>query len=176
MTARSRTIRLIKLVREPRKVVAISESVLLLGTAELSLRVADLPRVARWFGATLEFTDAAPNLGVSALGISPSERQRLVVLTRVAQRWPLAPKGACLRHSLSAAHMLRTRNPRLRLSVGRLAAGDIAAHAWIEVNGTAVTDPGDFAPLSRGRSEPRGTSPLEGGPPASAAEGPGTTY
>jgi Transglutaminase-like superfamily len=174
MTARTKAIRLINVVRQPRKLVAIGESVLLLGTAEISLRVADLPRVARWFGATLEFTDAVPSLGVSALDISPSERQRLVVLSRVARHWPLAPKGACLRHSLSASYMLRTRRPSLRLSVGRLVAGDIAAHAWVEVNGTAVTDPGDFAPLSRrAKSEPGWSPPLEAGPPASTAEGPG---
>jgi Transglutaminase-like superfamily len=173
MTARTKTIRVINVVRRPRKLVAIGESVLLLGTAEFSLRIADLPRVARWFGATLEFTDAVPSLGDHALDISPSERQRLVVLNRVARHWPLAPKGACLRHSLSAAYMLRTRKPHLRLSVGRLAVGDIAAHAWVEVNGTAVTDPGDFAPLSRRRKPGPGQSrPPDAEPPA-LAEDPG---
>jgi hypothetical protein len=174
MTARTTTIRVINVMRQPRKLVAIGESLLLLGTAEVSLRVADLPRVSRWFGATLEFTDAIPSLGANALDISPSERQRLVVLNRVARHWPLAPKGACLRHSLSAAYVLRTRKPHLRLSVGRLAGGDIAAHAWVEINGTAVTDPGDFAPLSRrGKSEPVQGTPHEARPPASTAEGPG---
>jgi hypothetical protein len=151
MIASTGTKRFVKVLRRPQLLVAVGESVLLLATAELSLRVADLPRVARWFGATLEFTDAAPGLAVDALDISRSERQRLAVLSRVAKRWPLAPRGACLRHSLSAAHMLRSRRPRLRLSVGRTSPGDITAHAWIEVDGTAVTDPGDFEPLSRQR-------------------------
>ncbi len=152
MTARTRTIRLLNLLRRPRVLVAVGESVLLLATAEVSLRLADLPRVARWFGATLEFNDSAPGLAVHTLNISGSERRRLAVLSRVAQRWPLAPHGACLRHSLSAAHMVRSRGPRLRLSVGRTSPGDIAAHAWIEIDGTAVTDPGDFEPLARRHS------------------------
>lgn len=101
------TIKLVKVLRQPQLLVAVGESVLLLATAEASLRVADLRRVARWFGATLEFTDTAPGLAAEALDISVSERRRLAVLSRIAQRWPLAPQGACLRHSLSAAHMLR---------------------------------------------------------------------
>ncbi len=155
MTAKSQTIRLARWLRRPELVAAIGESVLLLASAELSLRVADLGRVAQWFGATLEFTDAPPGLAVETLGLSPSERRRLAVLNRVAQRWPLGPKGACLRHSLSAAHVVRSRGPKLRLSVGKRELGDIAAHAWVEVNGTAVTDPGDFEPLAR-----RGSSEL----------------
>ena len=154
MTARTGTIRLLRFLRRPQLLVAVGESVLLLATAEVSLRLADLPRVARWFGATLEFTDNAPGLAVETLDISLSERQRLAVLSRVAQRWPLAPHGACLRHSLSAAYVVRSRGPRLRLSVGRTSPGDIAAHAWIEVDGTAVTDPGDFEPLAR-RQRPK---------------------
>jgi hypothetical protein len=147
-------IRLARWLRRPELVAAVGESVLLLASAEISLRLADLPRVARWFGATLEFTDSPPVVAVAALKLSPSQCRRLAVLNRVALRWPLAPRGACLRHSLSAAHMVRSRGPQLRLSVGRQERGDIAAHAWIEVDGTAVTDPGDFDPLSR-RSTPR---------------------
>jgi Transglutaminase-like superfamily len=155
-------------MRRPHLLVAIGESVLLLATAEVSLRLAGLPRVARWFGATLEFTDVAPGVAVGALNISPAERQRLAVLGRVAQYWPLAPRGACLRHSLSAAHVVRSRGPRLRLSVGRTGPGDITAHAWIEVDGTAVTDPGDFEPLARKGKRwpgPGSSSPPEAGPP-----------
>ena len=107
MITRTGTIKLVKVLRRPQLLVAVGESVLLLATAEASLRVADLRRVARWFGATLEFTDTAPGLAVEALDISVSERRRLAVLSRIAQRWPLAPQGACLRHSLSAAHMLQ---------------------------------------------------------------------
>jgi Transglutaminase-like superfamily len=161
MTAKTQTLRLARWLRRPKLVAAVGESVVLLACAEISLRLADLPRVAEWFGATLEFTEAAPGLLVETLDLSPSERRRLAVLNRVALRWPLAPRGACLRHSLSAAYVVRSRGPRLRLSVGKRELGDIAAHAWIEVNGTAVTDPGDFEPLSRrGRSRPS-SAPLQ---------------
>jgi Transglutaminase-like superfamily len=153
-------IRLARWLRHPKLVAAIGESVVLLASAEISLRVADLRRVARWFGATLEFTDSAPGFAIHALNLSQSERRRLAVLNKVAQRWPLGPGGACLRQSLSAAHLVRSRGPQLRLSVGRQEGGEITAHAWVEVNGTAVTDPGDFAPLSR-----RMKSGLKGSPP-----------
>jgi Transglutaminase-like superfamily len=149
MISRTGTVKLVRVLRRPQLVVAVGESVILLAAAEASLRLADLPRVARWFGATLEFTEVAPVLAVDRLDLSPSECRRLAVLSRVAQRWPLAPRGACLRHSLSAAHVLRSRGPRLRLSVGRTNPGEITAHAWIEIRGTAVTDPGDFEPLAR---------------------------
>jgi hypothetical protein len=149
MTARTQTIRVARWLRRPELVAAVGESLLLMASAEICLRVSDLPRVAQWFGAHLEFTDDPPLLAIEALNLSASERRRLAVLNRVAQRWPLGPRGACLRHSLSAAHVVRSRRPRLRLSVGRTDPGDIAAHAWIEVDGTAVTDPGDFEPLAR---------------------------
>ena len=168
MTAKTGTIKLVRLLRRPQLLAAAGESVLLLATAEVSLRLAELPRVAQWFGATLEFTDTPPGLAVDTLDISPSERRRLAVLSRVARRWPLAPRGACLRHSLSAAHVVRSRSPRLRLSVGRTSPGDIAAHAWIEIDGTAVTDPGDFEPLARRRRREPGlvpSSPSEPGRP-----------
>jgi Transglutaminase-like superfamily len=168
MTAKTQTIRLARWLRRPELVVAVGESVFLLAGAEISIRLADLRRVARWFGATLEFTDATPSLAVETLGLSVSERRRLAVLSRVAQRWPLAPNGACLRHSLSAAHVVRSHGPRLRLSVGKGELGAITAHAWIEVNGTAVTDPGDFEPLvRRGSSGLRLGSSPEPGPKVS---------
>jgi hypothetical protein len=143
------TYKLGKLLRRPQLLIAMSESVLLLASAEVSVRLVDLSRAAQWFGATLEFTETPPSLAIDTLAMSPSERRRLAALGRVARRWPLAPRGACLRHSLAAAHVVRSRDPRLRLSVGRTSPGQIAAHAWIEVNGTAVTDPGDFEPLAR---------------------------
>jgi hypothetical protein len=150
--------RLDRALRRPEVPVAALESVALLTAAEISLRLADLPRAARWFGATLEFTDSDPGRSVELLGLSTSERRRLAVLARIARRWPLAPQGACLRHSLAAAHILRSRGPRLRIAVGARRPGEVTAHAWIEVDGTAVTDPGNYSPLLRpGRrtSEPR---------------------
>lgn len=161
MTAWAQTIRFARWLRRPELVAAIGESVLLLASAEISLRVADLRRIAQWFGATLEFTDATPRLAVDALNLSASECRRLAVLNRVAQRWPFAPRGACLRHSLAAAYIVRSRQPHLRLSVGQRELGDITAHAWIEVDRTAITDPGEFEPLSR-----RGSSGLRRSPPA----------
>jgi hypothetical protein len=147
--------RLDRALRRPEVLVAAVESVALLTAGEVSLRLADLPRVAGWFGAALEFTDSDPGRSVELLGLSTSERRRLAVLARIARRWPLAPQGACLRHSLAAAYIVRARDPRLRIAVGAQRPGEVTAHAWVEVDGTAVTNPGNYSPLLRpGRPTP----------------------
>ncbi|MGH9105347.1 MAG: lasso peptide biosynthesis B2 protein [Acidimicrobiales bacterium] len=151
------------LARRPALVVDIAEAVLLLGAAEACLRYARLGTIARWFGAALEFTDSPTGWDPSTLGLSRSERRKLRVLARVARRWPLSPQGACLRHSLAASHMLRGHRPRLRLGVAGGALEEMRAHAWLEVNGTAITHPGDYVPLLRRRAGgpgPMGTPEL----------------
>jgi len=142
-------VRFVGVARHPAQLATIGESVLLLGCAEIALRVASLPRAARWFGATLDLTDAVPGPRSGAVDLSLSERRKLAALARVARHWPFAPNGACLRHSLSAAHVLRSQRPALRLAARTRAPGAFTAHAWTEVRGTAVTDPGAYSPQLR---------------------------
>lgn len=56
----------------------------------------------------------------------------------------------CLRRSLVAGHLLRRREPRLRIGA-RLTGGAVTAHAWLELAGARL--PGDeaegFSPLGR---------------------------
>ena len=143
--------RFVTVARRPTLVLAIVQSVALLAAAEFSLRLGTLPRVAGWFGATLEFSETPPARGPGQLPILPAQRRKLLALARVASHWPLAPNGACLRHSLAAAHLMRRHHPRLRLAVGSKSPRDITAHAWIEIDGIAVTDPGNYLPLLRSR-------------------------
>ena len=122
-------------------------AVVLFATAEIAVRSAPLPRVARWYGATLEFSDGEPRLDGRSVNMTDAERATLRMLVRVARHWPFGPRGACLRHSLAAANILRSRAPKLRLAVGHGLDRKLAAHAWLEVDGIAVTDPGDYVPL-----------------------------
>lgn len=139
--------RIVRTLCRPAELLALLEAVLLFVAVEACVRTCSLPRAARWFGATLEFTATVPGREGSKLDLGPADRRALSVLARLARRWPLGPRGACLRHSLAAAHVLRARDPRLRLAVGSGKSLELTAHAWIEVDGTAITDPGDYLPL-----------------------------
>ncbi|MGH9106988.1 MAG: lasso peptide biosynthesis B2 protein [Acidimicrobiales bacterium] len=137
------------LALEPKRLLAAAESLVLLAAAEVSLRFAALPRAVHWFGATLDFGDPAGERDAHPLDLSPVERHKLIVLGRVARHWPLSPGGVCLRHSLAASHVMRARQPRLRIGVAPGPRAEIMAHAWLEVDGAAVTQPRDFLPLLR---------------------------
>lgn len=133
-------------------------AVVLFATAEIAVRSAPLPRVARWYGATLEFSDDEPRPDGSSVAMTDAERATLRMLVRVARHWPFGPRGACLRHSLAAANVLRSRAPKLRLAVGHGLDRKLAAHAWLEVDGIAVTNPGGYLPLLRPRARTEGTT------------------
>ncbi|MHB1599542.1 MAG: hypothetical protein ACYCXY_11790, partial [Acidimicrobiales bacterium] len=91
-----------RLLRHPSRAGSFARALLLFAAAEVAVRTARLPSAARWFGAELEFSDTPPVRAGGTLALSPSERRRLSVLTRVAHHWPLGPRGACLRLSLAA--------------------------------------------------------------------------
>lgn len=150
---RSSLRRALRVASRPRKFAALTESLVLLLTAEAVVRLGGLNTAARWFGASVVFTHNEPGHDTRSLGLSLSQRRRLVVLARVAGRWPLSPSGSCLRHSLAAAHILRARKPNLRLGVGNSPDAKMTAHAWLEVDGIAVTYPGNYLPLVRHRGE-----------------------
>ncbi len=134
--------------RRPSQLVPLARALALFAGAELLVRFVKLPRAARLAGTRLEFTDRPPGRDPRGLGFTASQRRALATLGRVAPYWPLGPSGACLRHSLAAGHVLRSRSPRLRIAVGSTASAQLSAHAWIEVDGAAVTDPGStYLPL-----------------------------
>jgi hypothetical protein len=128
--------------------VALLRAVLLFSAIEVIVRITDLPRAARWLGTRLEFSERPPGGELHALDIDPAKRRSLVMLGRVARHWPFGPRGACLRLSLAAATVLRSRAPTLRLAIGPSPSIEVTAHAWLEVDGIAVTDPGrGYVPL-----------------------------
>jgi len=109
--------------------------------AELGIRVVRLPRLARWLGMELGLDGRRAAPAGSPSWLTPLEQRRLVVAQRVARHWPLGA-GQCLRVSLVSGWALRRHGPRLRLGVQSPRGGRPVGHAWVEVDGLSVTDPG----------------------------------
>ena len=120
-----------------------------MGAAELAVRYDRIERAASRFGATLSFAEPAPSRVPVPLLLTRHERVRLTVLAKLARHWPFSPEpgGSCLRHSLAASYFLRHRQPQLRLGVAMDERRGVLAHAWVEVEGWAVTNPGEYQPL-----------------------------
>lgn len=115
----------------------MQEYVICLGlflVAEVAVRAVALPAVARWFGVPL----GGPAPQVQTKLVLPRWVQRpLVVTERIAAAWPVGPEGKCLRQALVTGHRLRSLDPVLVVGVRR-DAGEMKAHAWVEVDGVAL--------------------------------------
>lgn len=113
---------------------------------EFCLNRTELPRLARCLGVPLEEGKATSPTASEALGL---ECRTALMATRFSLRLIKAPP-TCLRQSLVAGYLLKSKRPRLRIG----AAGDansFRAHAWLEIDGQRLPDDGadDFMPLSR---------------------------
>jgi hypothetical protein len=134
--------RLIEATLEPLIVVAIASGV------ELGLRFTTLPRVARLLGLPLALGGASPATQPVVLPRRTAWRMRVV--DAVMRRWPWG--DTCLRRSLVTGHRLRSLGPVLRLGVRDVVTHQLAAHAWLEIDGGSLDPEADaYAPLVRGR-------------------------
>lgn len=97
---------------------------------EVAIRTRPLPVVARRLGVPLS-SDPLPSASTPA---NPSRRtvRQVRMVRRVMRHWPWG--DTCLRHALVLGHRLRRLDPVLRVGVGKF-AGEIKAHAWLEVDG-----------------------------------------
>jgi hypothetical protein len=120
----------------------VARIAVLLGVAELGVRLLPLPAIARRFGVPLSTEPSAPLTGNPWARLSASERHRLLVLQRAAERWPFG-NGPCLRESLVQGRLLRRHRPVLRIGVGTDDTG-IIGHAWIEVDGHGLGEAPGF--------------------------------
>lgn len=129
--------------------LALLRAGFLFSAAELAVRVVPLPRLAQWFGAPLCLDGVRPVSRRIPDDCTKDEHRLLVAVERLARRWPIG-RGPCLRQSLAAGFVMRRHGARLRLGIVRQGAGDVIAHAWIEIDGQAVTNPrgAQFLPLS----------------------------
>jgi hypothetical protein len=126
---------------------------------EATIRWIRLPRLTRTLGMVFEPQaelgagslgggDAHSDPSVSSKG--PAAEGDLTVPVVMARRsvdrlmsvWPLGA-GPCLRESLVLGHLVRDREPVLRLGVARH-GHRMRAHAWVEIDGQPVNDPQGF--------------------------------
>jgi len=103
---------------------------------EVGLRTRPLPRLARRLGVELGSPDGPVAPG--PLSLPPADRRRTLVALAVMRHWPFDEK--CLRRSLVIGYRLRHHRPALVVGVA-IAGGDVAAHAWLVVDGVRF-DPG----------------------------------
>ena len=101
---------------------------------EVGVRLLPLPRVAQLCGVALQ-SAAVPTDPPAVL--PQWSRVRIETAWRLTTRWPVGPRGKCLRTSLVTGQRLRRLQPALVIGVRRDATG-IGAHAWIVVGGGAL--------------------------------------
>lgn len=131
--------------------IAIIRSLVLSGLAEVALRTMPVARAARCFGCELDVR--TPPLLVEGLVTPPLSRAegRMVVAVREVAEVFGPERGNCLRESLMLAHVLRQRQPILRVGFPTGTKGSRPyAHAWLEVSGCRTAGPEYLALLTSG--------------------------
>lgn len=120
---------------------------------ELLVRRVRLPRLAALLGVPLEAASVLPVRPRVGAG-EPSDAELVRAsgaVGRIARRWPWG-EGVCLRESLVLGHLLRRRDPLLRIGVARGDGDDLRAHAWLEVDGAVLGDREGFSPFAERKS------------------------
>jgi hypothetical protein len=121
-----------------------------LGRVALATEVAMTYARVRWLMRTHDLSETVSNLrsderGVSALGDDAGfEVFRLVEASgRVLRLFPTDTR--CLARSLVTLRVLARRGVHTRLIIGVRTVPEFGAHAWIELAGRALLEPGDTA-------------------------------
>jgi hypothetical protein len=121
----------------------------LFSLVEVGVRAVSLPRLAPRLGVRLvvepQPTDAQP-LDRTSLPLRAQRQLRWA--RRIADAWPFAATGPCLRHALVTGHLLRRRRPALRLGLGGT-PDVLTAHAWLEIDGHPLEPLAQPRPFSR---------------------------
>ena len=123
---------------------AMVQLVAVAAAIEILLRAMPLPSVGRLLGVAFVDEDVTP-LFAAPVVLTDRERCRLRCARRIGRHWPFC-QGTCLRESLLAGYVLRHHHPRLVIGVSR-GEGSFAAHAWLDIQGRVVGDPGRFQRL-----------------------------
>lgn len=101
---------------------------------ERSLAYEPLADTARRFGARLSF--APPCRPVEDIApMTRAEQRAIGIALSTLRRAPV--NGTCLRRALVMSDILRARDPLLRVGVAKR-AGEVTAHAWVEIAGVAM--------------------------------------
>jgi hypothetical protein len=129
------------------RLMVVEVAALVVG-AEVALRVAPIDAIARRVGAPLA------DVGVAVdPTMPPLEEESLTdheLLLFAAGDWVLARwvyDATCLRRALVGGWILRRRHPELR--IGLVEEGDVAAHAWLVVEGRSIGAQANVSSFSR---------------------------
>lgn len=116
---------------------SIWAAVVIAAAVEAGLRVMRLPRLAAWLGTPLRLERESPPMPADGgtTRLSAAERRRLRAARRVLRHWPFG--DTCLRRALVSGHVLRRRNPVIRMGVAKV-EGRIQVHAWLEIDGVSL--------------------------------------
>jgi hypothetical protein len=120
---------------------------------ERALRAGGLSRAARISGVRVGMNGSAADVGtVSQVSFTVREREQLDTAWRMLRQPPF--NGTCLRRALVGGYFVRHRDPLLRIGVTKR-DGEVAAHAWLEIDGVSLDpDGGDkYAVLDRPQGE-----------------------
>jgi hypothetical protein len=111
----------------------------LLVLAEGAVRCLPTQLAARLFGVSF----GAQREERSPAGPMTELESEVVVAARRVDRVVsvVHPKDGCLRRSLVLGHRLRERSPQLVIGVAK-EDGALSAHAWLEIEGCPVPEPG----------------------------------
>ncbi|WP_165492045.1 lasso peptide biosynthesis B2 protein [Egibacter rhizosphaerae] len=103
--------------------------------AEVVVRVLPLRRAARLLGVPLDLQGASGAVATDRdpPPLPPRAERRHQAVVRVARLWPFG-RGPCLRESFVACRLLHRWNATTRLGIRRV-GDELAAHAWVEVDG-----------------------------------------
>lgn len=120
----------------PRRWLFLARVVATAVVHEVVIRTRRLPVAARLAGVALTFGATGPSRDEDGWQLlTVEERERCELALRVIDRRPF--DRTCLRRSLLLGTLLRHRRPVLRIGVAK-AAGAVAAHAWLEVDGASL--------------------------------------
>lgn len=107
---------------------------------ERALQRGGLERAARISGIRVGMTGTAADTGSPAqVAFTSRERERLDTAWRLLRQPPF--NGTCLRRALVGGYFVRDRDPLLRIGVTKV-DGEVAAHAWLEVDGVSLDPDG----------------------------------
>lgn len=96
-------------------------------TAIVGLRVAGLRRMLRWADRPIGAAESEKAAEYAAIVLAVERAGRYI------------PGGSCLARSLALTRILRMRGVAAQTKIGVKTADGFHAHAWVEVEGVAVT-------------------------------------
>src|SRR5690625_6139565 len=120
---------------KPHDYAAVAQAVVRQSRIEWAMRRRPLPEVARTFGAPLVTDTGSTATEPFAERLTGHERRSLRAVRRVLRHWPW--EDTCLRRALATGHVLRHREPSLRVGVAKT-DGEVRAHAWLEIDGRTL--------------------------------------